>query len=686
MPRNHRVNFDSLLSKKCSDDPAQRLRTPGCSVREKEFVPHSRTGTVTKMPDEKFNSQVNSQVTPETFDSQVEPEPFDSQVKSDTSVTNGTTLSMTDEPDEPDESNEPGTLLEHAKFNYIDEDTRIMENNYIKKFKEHHETTPQDILAAEMSQSSYIKDPEILNDYIQRVSSISEQGYILHPDPKTHNEYMKTYLNEKTGELAVSYRGTQTWIGQDGRANLANTLKLTKLRQTFKDKSDVDLRTKKAKILQETNEYIEASYGEKVKITTGHSQGSHDSTQAKRNFFKNAQSIVFEPAPGGEVKTHEGKMFTTPNDIVSQQGKIKAKFNSDYQMIVTQSTDKSWLNRATGGHMLDNQAAAVPEYVGQNLTDNVNENVSENLKFSSLKNVGRGAVTGMLPGIAAAAIVEHFAPDQNEHLKNLEEAGITAGGTSVLTTMVGAGSAPMAESVLPLYASYEAASATSKLTDYIMKDDTSTPENVKGAVSGAYAGATGGAAFVGAAAAQSAAYSAVSSALAGSGTVVAEAAGIELTGLAAAEAGLLTATEITGTLAASEGGLNPVLDAAFIATALLTGGTAIAGGIIGFVEGTLHQQEIEKRKKEAAERKDAEEWRQVINKGKMREARFIAKRDSEIKLEKHRQETGYYDPKNKFKNQSTYIQSVKEDTDNVNETDIATDTETENDTENLQAA
>ena len=673
MPRIHRVNFDSLLSEKCSDDPAQRLRTPGCSVREKAFVPHSRTGTVTTLvPDEIPDSRVNSQVTPEPFDSQVE-----SGTTLSMSVTNesGTTLSMTDESNEPDE---PGTLLEHAKFNYIDEDTRIMENNYIKKFKEHHETTPQDILAAEMSQSSYIKDPDILNDYIQRVSSISEQGYILHPDPKTRNEYMKTYLNEKTGELAVSYRGTQTWVGQDGRANLANTLKLTKLRQTFKDKSDVDLRTKKAKILQETNEYIEASYGEKVKITTGHSQGSHDSTQAKRNFFKNAQSIVFEPAPGGEVKTHEGKMFTTPNDIVSQQGKIKAKFNSDYQMIVTQSTDKSWLNRATGGHMLDNQAAAVPEYVGQNLTEN--ENVSENLKFSSLKNVGRGAVTGMLPGIAAAAIVEHFAPDQNEHLKNLEEAGITAGGTSVLTTMVGAGSAPMAESVLPLYASYEAASATSKLTDYIMKDDTSTPENVKGAVSGAYAGATGGAAFVGAAAAQSAAYSAVSSALAGSGTVVAESAGIELTGLAAAEAGLLTATEITGTLAASEGGLNPVLDAAFIATALLTGGTAIAGGIIGFVQGTLHQQEIEKRKKEAAERKDAEEWRQVINKGKMREARFIAKRDSEIKLEKHRQETGYYDPKNKFKNQSTYIQSVKEDTENE------TDTETENDTENLQAA
>ena len=39
MPINHRVHF----TKKCSDDPAARLRTPGCAVREKQFEPHSRT-------------------------------------------------------------------------------------------------------------------------------------------------------------------------------------------------------------------------------------------------------------------------------------------------------------------------------------------------------------------------------------------------------------------------------------------------------------------------------------------------------------------------------------------------------------------------------------------------------------------------------------------------------------------
>ena len=54
-----------------------------------------------------------------------------------------------------------------------------------------------------------------MNDYINRVSKISEQGYTLHPDPKTHNEYMKTFLNKEIGKMAVAYRGTQTWIGQE---------------------------------------------------------------------------------------------------------------------------------------------------------------------------------------------------------------------------------------------------------------------------------------------------------------------------------------------------------------------------------------------------------------------------------------------------------------------------------------
>ena len=599
MPRIHRVNFDSL--KKCSDDPAQRLRTPGCSVREKTFEPHSRTSSKTT-----FVKGVNDTSLSLPLSLNV--------------VTPDNTLSTVATQDEPAVSNHTlnetrESSLSHVKFNYIDEDTRKLHENYIKRFKEHHNTTPEDIMAAEMSQSTYIKDQDIMHDYINRVSKISEQGYTLHPDPKTHNEYMKTFLNKETGDVAVAYRGTQTWIGQDGRANVANTVQLTKFRQMMSDHANVDLRTKKAKILQETNEYIKSNYGDKVSLTTGHSQGSHDSTQAKRNFFNKAKSVVFQPAPGGEVRLDEGKMFTTPNDIVSMQGKLKAKLTMGqmYKMNYTQSTDTSVLNRLTGGHMLDNQAAAVPSAVGESAST---VKTLENAKITAAKNIGRGITTGFAPAIIADLLVENVASDQNEHAKTAEKAVLTAGGESAVSSMVAGTSAGFVEAVLPVYASFEAASVTHEITSNLMKEDTTTPEAVKEGISGAYSGAAGGATFAGTRAAQTAIVNVARSALASTaetaGAAAAETAGVEmatmggvemvamggaeLTGLAAAEAGLLTATEVTGALAASEAGLNPVLDAAFIATALGAG----IGGLIGFasslMSGNHNEQELNDRR------------------------------------------------------------------------------------------
>ena len=155
---------------------------------------------------------------------------------------------------------------------------------------------------------------------------------------------------------------------QDGRANISNTLGITKIRQATHDQFDVDLRTEKAKIIHNTNTYIKENYGEKVTITTGHSQGSRDSTQAKRSFFPEAESIVFQPAPGGEVTQHEGRMFTTPNDGVSLKGKALAAVHPNYDMNYTQSTDKSKLNTLTGGHMLDHQSVSVPTVVGEDMS------------------------------------------------------------------------------------------------------------------------------------------------------------------------------------------------------------------------------------------------------------------------------------------------------------------------------
>ena len=142
-----------------------------------------------------------------------------------------------------------------SRFKYISDEQRADYENRIKVFKDHPNTTSQDINAAEMSQVTYIKDPNEQTEYIEKVSSLGDTGWRLDNDPKTSNEYMKTFIKEN-GDVAVAYRGTQTWVGQDGRANVANTVQLTKAKQLVKDTFNVELRTKKAQVLKDTNEYI----------------------------------------------------------------------------------------------------------------------------------------------------------------------------------------------------------------------------------------------------------------------------------------------------------------------------------------------------------------------------------------------------------------------------------------------
>jgi hypothetical protein len=92
---------------------------------------------------------------------------------------------------------------------------------FLRDFNESHpDVTAEDILAAEMSNTSYIADSELRAEYIERVSSISENGWRL-ADEKYQNKYMSTFVN-KEGKVAIAYRGTVDWIGEDGRANVAN--------------------------------------------------------------------------------------------------------------------------------------------------------------------------------------------------------------------------------------------------------------------------------------------------------------------------------------------------------------------------------------------------------------------------------------------------------------------------------
>ena len=226
---------------------------------------------------------------------------------------------------------------------------------------QHPDVSPEDILAAEISTATYIEDPAMLDEYINNVSSIRKKGYILDPDERMSNEYMKTFLNPKTGNRLVAYRGTVNWTGQDGIANVSNTLGTTLLRQRIKENTGVDFRFKKAKLVRETNEYIASKGADRVVLTSGHSQGAFEGVQGGEDFFTSARIITFNPAPGGHVSESRGKSFVTPNDYVSVAAKTLSEVaGSSMAKVVTVNSraPTSFSSIVSGGHGMAGSFAA----------------------------------------------------------------------------------------------------------------------------------------------------------------------------------------------------------------------------------------------------------------------------------------------------------------------------------------
>jgi hypothetical protein len=118
------------------------------------------------------------------------------------------------------------------------------------------------------------------------------------------------------------------------------------------------------------------------------------------------------------------------------------------------------------------------------------------------KNALGSVVSGVAPAALASVLVEGTTPDAPREAKIVEEAAATSIITKGVSPMLGAGAAPIAESILPLYASFEAADKTGQLADKIIPDDM---HGVHNTVKGALGGAAGGAAFAGTAAVQTAA-------------------------------------------------------------------------------------------------------------------------------------------------------------------------------------
>ena len=163
MPIKYRSNF----SKKCSDDPAARLRTPGCAARVKPFEPHSRTKE--KNPGTGKTSNENETETETENENETGNENGNGNV-------NGNVVTPSEEgSDSPESATGPqSTLNVGIRLQYIDEAQRQAHLQSIKKFTEHPDVTPRDIFAGELAQAAYINNPNVMDEWNTRTSTSSK--------------------------------------------------------------------------------------------------------------------------------------------------------------------------------------------------------------------------------------------------------------------------------------------------------------------------------------------------------------------------------------------------------------------------------------------------------------------------------------------------------------------------------
>ena len=237
--------------------------------------------------------------------------------------------------------------------------------------------------------------------------------------------------------------------------------------------------------------------------------------------------------------------------------------------------------------------------------------------------IGRNALGSVVAGVAPAALasvlVESTTPDAPEEVKLAE----TAAGASVLTKgispLVGAGSAPIASTILPMFVSMEAADKTGKLADAVIPDDLhGIPHEV---LKGAASGAAGGVAFGGTAAMQSAAATAFSSATT---TTAAVAEGVELmaVGTEVAEGGGILASMVMG---AESGG------AATVETGPFAIGGAAVGALVGLGIGLAAEFGGKKKKDETPDPRAVEADR--IREGQERHDAIRAAEEDQARID-----------------------------------------------------
>ncbi len=109
------------------------------------------------------------------------------------------------------------------------------------------------------------------------------------------------------------------------------------------------------------------------------------------------------------------------------------------------------------------------------------------------KNIAGSVIAGVVPAALASVAVENIAPEQTREAKIGETALATSVLTKAVSPLVGAGGAAMSTTLLPIYASFEAADKVGQLTNKILPDDLQGIP--RASIIGGVSGGTGGLAY-----------------------------------------------------------------------------------------------------------------------------------------------------------------------------------------------
>ncbi len=163
-------------------------------------------------------------------------------------------------------------------------------------------------LHANMSQAAYIQDIEALQNYVDRYL----RGWRV--DAKNTNEFMKTFVNKESGDVAVAFRGTQHGVLAAEAPHLDD---LTNMVNAMMGSARVE--NEQTRVIDATMRSIIDTYGRPPDMYSGHSRGGAEVQIAKQTYGGGQKgATVFNSAPSGTNYGEDGiNRIRTRNDVVS---------------------------------------------------------------------------------------------------------------------------------------------------------------------------------------------------------------------------------------------------------------------------------------------------------------------------------------------------------------------------------